>query len=217
MRWGTEFPLAPRATVGGVTDVAIEEFLRAEGYGHPETLRAARAVLEEAGLTRAAKTRMSAAKLERARTALEERLAVVCPAAACVTWAQEQGRTAVSAATPTDCRRCSGSSNVSAARDFVAACATRGIRRLVFVGGSPDIHREMPRLLAPLEVRMVDGTLVRPSAGPDLRWADLVIVLGSSELHHKVSTPYMRGPARSIVISRRGIAGILRELMERLR
>jgi hypothetical protein len=83
----------------------------------------------------------------------------------------------------------------------------------VIVGGSPAVHdeirREAPR---DWELRLVEGTVRRTldAARADLRWADLVLVWGSSELDQKVSTLYTRESNPKVVaIAKRGIAALL--------
>src|SRR6185503_8891791 len=140
-----------------------DAWLAAQGFDLPEGRARAREALESAGLTRAGKTRMSAAKEDRARGLLD--------------------------AHRTACASCGGSDNRRAQEALVSACQRAGIRRLVIVGGSPSVREELRDGLSQrLELRLVDGTERRTlgQARLDLEWADLVLLWGGSELDHRV-------------------------------
>ncbi len=70
---------------------------------------------------------------------------------------------------------------------------------------------------------MVDGTERRTAerARHDLEWADLVLVWGATELHHKVSEHYTHGPPalnrKVIHVARRGVTSLLDEAMTHLK
>ncbi len=197
-------------------DVDIDAWLSAEGFDLPDARTRAREVLERVGLTRAGKARMSAAKEERARAALEERLFKHCATPACVDAAARSGRTAVRTAHRAACASCAGSDNRRAEEALVSACQRAGIGRLTVVGGSPSVREELRDALSGrLELRLVDGTERRTlsQARLDLEWADLVLLWGGSELDHRVSTLYTGAPPplrRKLVhTSKRGIAALL--------
>ena len=92
------------------------------------------------------------------------------------------------------CTCCGGSRNNRALTELVEACAAAGLRRLVVVGGSPDVRRELGVAKGELELRLIDGTerRTRAEAQRDLDWTDLIVIAGSSELGHKVSSLYTR-------------------------
>jgi hypothetical protein len=197
-------------------DVDIDAWLSAEGFDLPESRAAARETLEAGGLTRAGKARMSAAKEDRARAALEERLFKHCATPACVAAATGSGRTPVRTAHRAACASCAGSDNRRAEEALVSACQRAGIRRLAIVGGSPSVREELRDALSGrLELRLVDGTERRTLAQArlDLDWAELVLLWGGSELDHRVSTLYTGAPPplrRKLVhASKRGIAALL--------
>ncbi|MFL6041899.1 MAG: hypothetical protein ACJ740_10905, partial [Gaiellales bacterium] len=127
-----------------MADTAIAEFLMGEGFVSPASADAARAVLEEAGLTRPGKTRMADEKLDRARDALT--LAVIrhCADPACITAATDDGRRSLETDKP-HCAICSGSNNTRALRRMAAACGSAGVRRMLVVGGRPPMWSEMDR------------------------------------------------------------------------
>jgi hypothetical protein len=197
-------------------DVDIDAWLSAEGFDLPTARALAREALEAGGLTRTGKTRMSAAKEDRARSLLEAQLYRHCSTPACVAAAARSGRTPVLTAHRTACASCGGSDNRRAEEALVSACQRAGVRRVAIVGGSPSVREELrDALSARLELRLVDGTERRTltQARLDLDWADLVLLWGGSELDHRVSTLYTGGsPAlrRKLVhTSRRGIAALL--------
>ena len=197
-------------------DVDIDAWLSGEGFDLPEGRARAREALQAAGLTRAGKTRMSAAKEERARAVLDQQLYRHCATPACVATAARSGRTPVRTAHRTACASCGGSDNRRAEESLVTACHRAGIRRLAIVGGSPSVREELRDALSGrLELRLVDGTERRTLAQArlDLEWADLVLLWGGSELDHRVSTLYTGSPPalrRKLVhTSKRGIAALL--------
>ncbi len=95
---------------------------------------------------------------------------------------------------------------------MVEVCEAAGILRLVVVGGSPDVRREVGTLQDRLELRLIDGTerRTRTEAQRDLAWADLVVIGGSSELAHKVSNLYTRdaGSTPVVTAARHGVEAI---------
>jgi hypothetical protein len=205
-------------------DVEIDGWLASIGFGAGAARTAARAALEEAQLTRSGKTRMSAQKLERAVTQLDARFSLHCASAACAEAARRSGHEALPAATKALCPHCGGSDNAQAARALLAACASSGVRHLLVVGGSPSVREELRAAIgSALELRTVDGTERRTQerARSDVAWADLILLWGSTELDHKVSTHYAHPPAghrgKLVHVARRGIAALLTAAVEHLR
>jgi hypothetical protein len=195
-------------------DIAIEEALAGLGLTG-EQAADARAELERAGLTNPRKRRISVAKLEDVRAAIDARFARLCDACAARGPADARERLRVP---PASCVRCGGSNNDRALAGLVAACRGGGVERIVFVGGSPSFRRELQGLHPPPELRLVDGTARRTAAeaAKDLAWADLVVVCGGTELAHKVSTLYTRKGDRVLTTARRGIEAIADEVVRHL-
>jgi hypothetical protein len=199
-----------------VSDVAIDEFLSSLGLAGADAERA-RAVLEERRITNPRKSRISTAKLEQATEAVDRAMARLCHS--CASRVDPRERPVVQVPTPA-CGHCGGSRTSRALDELVQACATAGIRKLVVVGGSPDIRRELRAVGPQLELRLVDGTerRRRGDADRDLAWADAVVVCGGSELAHKVSTLYTRAGAGHVVTSsRRGIEAIAGAVVDHAR
>jgi hypothetical protein len=197
-------------------DRGIDEWLCEMGWGLPEARQQARAALERAKLTRPGKQRISEEKLPRASAELAARFFLHCESADCQEAARQSGRTPVRADPKSACEGCGGSDNRRAVASFVEACGRHGIRRLVVVGGSPAVREELIRGLSPpIELRAIDGTERRTSdrARSDVEWADLVLVWGASELHHKVSWLYTQVPPplrqKVVHVAKRGIAALL--------
>lgn len=201
-------------------DHDIDQWLAARGYGLREGKEAARAALEEAGLTRPGKRRFSSEKVGKVEQALAARFALHCESADCEQWARATLRTPLRCDPKPACERCGGSSNQRAERALLETCGRHGVRRLVVVGGSPAVREELDRALGgQLELRMVDGTERRTSekAKSDLEWADLVLVWGGTELHHKVSGQYTGASphkGKVVHIARRGVAALLEAAVE---
>jgi hypothetical protein len=120
----------------------------------------------------------------------------------------------------TTCERCGGSDNLRAVTALLEACRAQSLGHVVIVGGSPSTREELVRLIGDkLEVRLVDGTERRPieRAKADLDWAELVLLWGASELHHKVSMQYTNAPLpqrkKVLHVAKRGIAQLLSEAL----
>jgi hypothetical protein len=182
-------------------------------------------VLEEAGLTRPGKERMSNEKLPRATAVLEEKLFLHCTQVECSSFAKSTGREPVQCEPRNTCQRCFGSDNARAVKDVLEACRKKSLSKLVIVGGSPTVRQELERLVPQeLELRLVDGTKARPTdqAKADLQWGDVVLLWGATELHHKVSNQYQDAATgawkRKLVhVPKRGIAQLLAGLLTHLK
>jgi hypothetical protein len=190
--------------------VPLADLLLGLGFETPTTQARAREALVAAHLTTPTKQAISAEKRPRVEAVLRERFVVTCSSPGCSP--PPDGRERILVHDRHRCWICGGSDNrrtmETAARLFEAA----GIARLVVVGGSPSVHEELRQLAPPSwQMRVIDGTARRTSesARGDLRWADLVLLWGSSELDHKVSELYS---GRTVVhVRRRGIAALLEE------
>jgi hypothetical protein len=205
-------------------DRDIDEWLAERGITPPDSRSRARATLEEAKIINPKKARMSEQKLERAEAVLAERYFRVCSAPACTQVANASGRELLLVEPRTYCESCGGSNNRRAVGDFVEACKRKNVRRVVIVGGSPAVREELEEQLdGHIELRMVDGTTrhTEEKARHNLEWADLVLVWGATELHHKVSAHYTGGPpavSRKVIhVTRRGVAALLAEAITHLK
>ena len=200
-----------------VADQPIPEFLASLGLSGSDAERA-RAVLEAEGITNPRKTRLSPGKVVAAQAAIDARFARFCAACAARTDAAGREVVIVPAAS---CARCGGSRNDRALTEMIEACAAAGLRRIVVVGGSPDVRREFAAVEGGPELRLVDGTKRRTAAEAqrDHAWADLIVIAGSSELSHKVSNLYKgdAGDAPVVTAARRGVEAIAGAVVEHVR
>jgi hypothetical protein len=199
-------------------DVAISDLLAGLGLTAGDA-DLGRLVLEGAGLTNPRKSRINDAKVDAARIAIDLELARLCRRCADRSRGEARALVVVSAEA---CAVCGGSANTRALDALAAAAAASSVTRLVVVGGSPDIRRELGALPLPLEVRLIVGVDRRTGeqARRDVDWADVIVVCGSSELYHRVSNLYTREPAargKLVVSSRRGVEAIAGEVVEHLR
>jgi hypothetical protein len=204
-------------------DRDIDGWLAERGVTLTDARALARGALEAAGLTRPGKARMSEPKLVRAAELLTERFFQVCADPACLQVATASGRQPLRVEPRSHCARCGGSANHRAEVAFLEMCRARGVQRVVVVGGSPAVREELEaKLGGHISLRMVDGTERRTAdrARSDLEWADLVLVWGATELHHKVSGHYTHGPQAShhkvVHVVKRGVAALLDEAMVHL-
>lgn len=192
-------------------DLPTAKLLAELGYRTDAAQAAARTALEEAGITRAGKERIAAWKRGDAEAVLRARVALLCPACAEAGLGGDVPDPLV-AGTGDRCRVCEGSANRRGAIAFADACDRAGLRRVIVVGGSPDVRRELPALLGDrLDLRVVDGTVARPGRDVqrEMDGADLVVLLGSTELNHTVSATWA-GP-RTVATQTRGIGAFLLE------
>lgn len=203
-------------------DHDIAELLRALGYGLADDQARARTALEQKGLTRAGKARISDEKLPRVRALLAATFAVLCGNPLCAA-AAARGRVVVRAVPLTLCEHCGGSDNKKAFLRLEALAARARVSKMVIVGGSPSVREELRALSPPSwQLRLVDGTERRTSAqaAADLEWADLVLVWGGSELDHKVSKLYTDAPPalrkKIVQLARRGVAALLHAAADHL-
>ncbi|GEM_PF-670867 len=169
------------------------------------------AVVEQAGLSNARKSRIALDKLDRIASVLEERFVRVCGRGDCQVRvaAVAAGREPVPAAEQAFCAVCGGSTNRERVDRMVAGMLAREWGRLCIVGGSPGIRLEVRDLIADrLTLRLIDGVSRRTlkQALEDVDWADIVALWGPTQLDHKVSTLYRA--ANVVPVHRRGIADL---------
>jgi hypothetical protein len=208
--------------MAGMTETAITDLLRSEGFRSTTAVVTARGALESAGLTRPGKSRIADEKLNRVREAIGRLLVRHCSSAECIASVTDDGRQPVEVER-SHCSVCSGSNNVRAMRRMAAACATAGVRRVLVVGGRPPMYAELERTLGrDLQLRFVDGTNNLPNGTDALRdcaWADLLVIWAPTPLPHKVSTLYRAevcGVGHRVTVHRRGIEALAAEVVEHL-
>ena len=199
-------------------DKPIATFLLRLGISGVEPQAAARAVLEEAGLTSSRKTNMAVSKQAAAQDALEARLAFHCASVACqksLRLHEDQSPT------PRDlllvekqfCVVCGGSNDRTALEEMAHALRDAGLCRVVVVGGTDakfaQIREHSP---AGIEWRFVDGlnNVNETKAKADLKWGDVIIIWGGTPLPHRVSGLYSSA-SHAKVANATGITTLARE------
>ena len=188
-------------------DLPIAKLLRECGYASDAAQAAGRQALEDAGVTRAGKERIAEWKRADAEAALRARVTLLCDACR----EAGLGSEGITAGAGDRCVVCEGSANRRGALIFARACDRARFHRVIFVGGSPDIRRELPGLLPDLDVRVVDGTIARPGRDVqrEMDGCDVVVLLGSTEINHTVSATWA-GP-KTVATQSRGISAFLLE------
>lgn len=190
----------------------IATVLRDAGF-FGEAADRARLSLEAAKLTRNGKTRIALEKVPRVLEVLSTRFSQYCGSTQCL----DVLRVVKPDAEPVlvqgqHCEVCSGSD----LRELVLRLTIGLDRRVrvVVVGGSSRVREELGAVRIPrLELRLISGLDRRTleQARADRDWADIVVVLGSSELKHKVSNLYRDrgGEQKLLVIPGRGAASAM--------
>ncbi len=198
-------------------DLPIDKLLRECGFATDSAQAAARQALFEAGILNPRKERIVEWKRGDVEACLKARLTLLCEACRGGGLGEAYPE-AIIAGQGDRCIVCEGSSNRRGALLLIDACRRANYRRVIIVGGSADIRQQVPLLLdQDLDVRMVDGTVARP--GRDVQrevdGADVVILLGSTELNHTVSATWA-GP-KLVATNSRGISAFLAEAAEKIR
>ncbi len=193
-------------------DSSLTNILADLGYRSPAARQLAVSALVDANLTTGRKSRIASSKLDAVKATLADRFVLACGRASCRTSASATSKMLIDVARPTDCSVCGGSANESSINRAIAALATRGMRKLVVVGGSPKTREELRTLVRDrFELRVVAGTDRRTStdAKADLAWAHLVVIWGATQLDHTVSKLYTDGRHEKVVTcGRRGIEAL---------
>lgn len=201
---------------GKADTIAKTALFQELGYAGPwEPLELA---LEEAGLSRRRKQRISRLKVDAVREVLRARFALLCGRGDCATRAVEilAGRQPALAVRQADCEVCGGSVNRAAVDRMVAALDRTRFRRLCVVGGSPEAHRELTALAAGrLELRLVGNERRHTlrDAEANLLWADLVVIWGGTQIAHKVTELYPAGHPKIVTVHKRGVAQLAEEVV----
>ena len=193
-------------------DRLITSILTEAGFETDAEQSAARAALEEAGLTRPGKQSMSDEKIDRVGLVLASRFSFACPACIGPITAARPDATVL----PVDddrCDGCGGSDHQVAANRFLDACRTHGVRSVAVVGGTPVTRQALVPLLPGIALERVDGTgqMNAQKARSIIERSDLVIVWGKTQLDHKVSNLFTapQDKWKVVVAAKRGAAGLL--------
>lgn len=174
MRYDVPAAVSPTAYAGFMSHdvIGIDALLAELGYAETGAHLEARHAIEAAGLTNPRKRNILRTKREAVESALAERLALVCGDARCLKLAAADTRPHVRVQRPA-CQFCGGRPTPTAVREMAAALVDNGRPRLLVVGGSPQSHAELRRLLVgtPVDLRLVEGTVAVSEKRADA-WAD---------------------------------------------
>jgi len=200
-------------------DEDIQELLESLGY-EGRALTSARQALEEEGLTRPGKSRIATAKVVSVKTALQSRFIRACSRVRC-------RESAASGAAPNrrrlvevdqrHCEVCGGSDNRRAVQAMTLAMQRTGKTRLLVLGGTPQMRSNLQALVEPpCEVRFVfgDGRDNAKDALQNATWANLIVVLASTPIAHKVTAHYKA--YRPITVPRRSITALAEAVSQTL-
>ncbi len=204
-----------------IETIKIEDLLTEAGFDTEEARQRAREVLIEQKLTTSRKERMALYKKPKAFEVLKFNLARIC-SSVCQGLLEIECE-AVFVGT-SNCEVCAGSNTTRAAKIFNCELESRGIRKVVIVGGTPQQIVEIKKLCNKEEVefRFVKG--LTPShtikeADKNRYWADLILVWVPSEIKHRTTTKYTgeRAVTQTILIQRRGVEALFQETVQYLR
>ncbi len=199
----------------------IDRWLRELGYDTPAAIRRARALLEAAGLSRAGKQGIAAAKRERAEATILGGLARVCSDECAALSRKVSARRVPVVTSAARCEVCGGSNNRRAAFSCARTLRSHRISHVLVVGGTAPQQQELAQLLTfdGLALEFVDGTRASHSqkdAIANMNRAQLIVIWGSTPLRHAVSNLYTDDPpdhVRIITTSKRGIEALCREII----
>lgn len=197
-------------------DLPIGKLLRECGYASDTAQAAGREALDAAGVTRPGKDRIVEWKRPDVVAVLKARVTLLCGPCREAGLGHDYPE-AIMAGAGDRCVVCEGSATRRGALILIRACQRARFHRVIFVGGNPDVHRELPLLLSSdLDVRVVDGMTSRPGRDVqrEIDGCDVVVLLGSTEISHTVSATWA-GP-KTVATQSRGISAFLLEAAEKI-
>lgn len=188
-------------------DVSLMELLSRHVF-KGENADIALILLQKRGLTRPGKRRIAACKTTRVSKALSAAFIRTCGKDACIRGSTGGLRKQVR----TDarfCDICGGQDNRRAVNEMLYAMRSKGMRKLLVVGGSPNSRKELERLCnTSCELRFITGeenpASKKISAQSD--WADIVLIWASTQISHK-TTSSLHGP-KVVTVPKRGITAL---------
>jgi len=209
------------ASKGGDDALLIDALLAELGYDTPHARARAREVLHNAGLTRPGKQGIASSKRQRVELALSAAIIRVC-GKKCEALARKSDARAPVIVAGATCELCAGSNNRRAALECARVMQENGVTRLLVLGGAPGVWHELTATLEPLgiTIEIVDGTKRSHSqreAMQKMMRAQLMIVWGSTELRHAISSLYTEEtPAglRKITVARRSVEALCNAIIQ---
>ena len=203
-----------------VPDISIARMFKDFGIATPGAQKAAREALSRARIisSRPNRTNIASEKVDRARQALETAFLWHCSNGDCRRQAEASRSLLVDQA---HCTICGGSKDRSSLTAMATALAASNVSKVLVVGGTEAKGREI-REKSPsgIEWRFVDGTKSKDDRyfRPAHRWADIIVIWGSTVLDHRVSSHFeAKGDARVITVTRRSIGALAEAVVEHLK
>ena len=200
-------------------DIPISRMFKDFGIATPGAQKAAREELARAGIisSRPNRTNIASEKVDSARDALVSAFLWHCGNGDCRRQAESSRSLLVDQAR---CTICGGSKDRSSLAAMASALAGANVSKVLIVGGTEAKTREI-REKSPtgIEWRFVDGTRSKDDRyfRPARRWADIIVIWGSTVLDHRVSSHFeAKGDSRVITVTRRSIGALAEAVVEHL-
>ena len=206
-----------------MADVSISEMLAGFGVTDAGAQQSALVALVAAGVvsSRPNRTRIAADKRARVGEVLAESFVKRCHNGDCTQEAAGgDGSRQPLLVEQQFCEICGGSTNRRALERMAKAMKTAGVGRVLVVGGTEKLAREI-RENAPNSVdwRFENSLTSRDDRyyRSNIDWADIIVIWSSTPLPHKVSR-HFEGvkDGRKITVTRRGIAALADEVRQHL-
>ena len=201
-------------------DIAIARMFRDFGIATPGAQKTAREALSRAGIisSRPNRTNIASEKVDRAREALETAFLWHCGNGDCRRQAEASRSLLVD---QVHCTICGGSKDRSSLEAMASALVASNVSKVLVVGGTEAKGREIREKSPPgIEWRFVDGTKSKDDRyfRPARRWADIIVIWGSTVLDHRVSSHFdAKGDGRVITVTRRSIGALAEAVVEHLK
>ena len=206
-----------------MTDVLITAMLSELGITSAAAQQSAWEALVAAGVVsgRPNRTRIAEDKRERVGAVLGDAFLRHCHNGDCSQQAASSaGSREVLLVDQQFCEVCGGSTNRRALERMAVAMQAAGTSRVLVVGGTEEMEREIRRNTpAFVEWRFENGLTSRDDRyyRADMQWAELIVIWSSTPLPHKVSRHFGgKGDGRRMTVTRRGVAALADQLRQRL-
>ena len=206
-----------------MTDVLITAMLSELGITSADAQQSAWEALVAAGVVsgRPNRTRIAEDKRERVGAVLGDAFLRHCHNGDCSQRATSSaGSREVLLVDQQFCEVCGGSTNRRALERMAVAMQAAGTSRVLVVGGTEEMEREIRRNTpASVEWRFENGLTSRDDRyyRADMQWAELIVIWSSTPLPHKVSKHFAgKGDGRRVTVTRRGVAALADQLRQRL-
>ena len=206
-----------------MADISIAEMLAGFGVTDAGAQQSALEALVAAGVvsSRPNRTRIASDKRERVGAVLAETFLQHCHNGDCLQQAAaEAGSRAPLLVAQQSCQLCGGSTNRRALERMGEAMRKAGVGRLLVVGGTKKLEREiLDNTPSSVEWRFENSLTSRDDRyyRSNIDWADVIVIWSSTPLPHKVSR-HFEGvrDGRKITVTRRGIAALADEVRQRM-